>query len=84
MDPYKVIRHPFVTEKTMNLLAQNKIEFIVIRTANKEDVKKAVETLLGAKVVQVRTFHDKEGKHAIVKFAKEHNVNDLATRIGVF
>ena len=84
MDPYKVIRHPFVTEKTMNLLAQNKIEFIVIRTANKEDVKKAVETLLGAKVVQVRTFHDKEGKHAIVKFGKEHNVNDLATRIGVF
>jgi len=84
MDPHKVIRHPFVTEKTMNLLAQNKIEFIVIRTANKEDVKKAVETLLGAKVVQVRTFHDKEGKHAIVKFAKEHNVNDLATRIGVF
>jgi len=84
MDPYHIIRHPFVTEKTMNLLGENKIEFIVIRTANKADVKKAVESLLGAKVVQVRTFIDKEGKHAIVKFAKEHNVNDLATRIGVF
>lgn len=84
MDPYHVIRHPFVTEKTMNLLAENKLEFIVIRTANKGDIKKAVEALLSAKVVQVRTFHDKEGKHAIVKFAKEHNVNDLATRIGVF
>jgi ribosomal protein L23 len=29
MDPYKIIENPFVTEKTMNLLAENKLEFIV-------------------------------------------------------
>ena len=84
MDPYKIIRHPFVTEKTMNLLAENKLDFIVIRTATKPQIRTAVETLLDAKVVHVRTYIDKSGKHAIVKFAPEHNVEDLATRIGVF
>jgi large subunit ribosomal protein L23 len=84
MDPYKIIQHPFVTEKTMNLLAENKLDFIVIRTARKPEIKKAVEALLEARVVQVRTYIDNTGKHAIVKFAPEHNVEDLATRIGVF
>jgi large subunit ribosomal protein L23 len=84
MDPYNIIQHPFVTEKTMNLLGENKLDFIVIRTATKTDVKKAVEALLDARVVQVRTYIDKSGKHAIVKFGPEHNVEDLATRIGVF
>jgi large subunit ribosomal protein L23 len=84
MDPYNIIRNPFVTEKTMNLLAENKLEFIVIRTANKPQIKEAVEFLLDARVIQVRTYIDKTGKHAIVKFGPEHNVEDLATRIGVF
>jgi large subunit ribosomal protein L23 len=84
MDPYRVIRNPFVTEKTMNLLAENKLEFIVLRTASKPEIKAAVEALLEARVVQVRTYIDKTGKHAIVKFGPEHNVEDLATRIGVF
>lgn len=84
MDPYKIIQHPFVTEKTMNLLAENKLDFIVLRTANKTQIRAAVETLLDAKVITVRTYIDKSGKHAIVKFAPEHNVEDLATRIGVF
>jgi large subunit ribosomal protein L23 len=84
MDPYRVIQNPFVTEKTMNLLAENKLEFIVLRTASKPEIKAAVETLLEARVVQVRTYIDKTGKHAIVKFGPEHNVEDLATRIGVF
>lgn len=84
MDPYQIIQNPFVTEKTMNLLAENKLEFIVLRTATKPEIKKAVESLLEARVVQVRTYIDKTGKHAIVKFGPEHNVEDIATRIGVF
>jgi len=84
MDPYQIIQNPFVTEKTMNLLAENKLEFIVIRTATKPEIKWAVEALLEARVVQVRTYIDKTGKHAIVKFGPEHNVEDIATRIGVF
>ena len=50
MNPYNIIRHPFVTEKTMNLLEDNKLEFIVVRWADKLTVKRAVEALLGAKV----------------------------------
>jgi ribosomal protein L23 len=84
LNPYEVIRHPFVTEKTMNHLEDNKLEFIVVRWADKPTIKRAVEALLNARVVQVRTYHDKAGKHAIVKFGPEHKVEDLATRIGVF
>jgi large subunit ribosomal protein L23 len=84
MDPYNIIQNPYVTEKTMNLLAENKLEFIVLRTANKPQIKAAVEALLEARVIQVRTYIDKVGKHAIVKFGPEHNVEDIATRIGVF
>lgn len=84
MDPYTIIQHPFVTEKTMNLLAENKLDFIVNRTAQKPEIRQAVEALMSARVIQIRTYIDKSGKHAIVKFAPEHNVEDLATRIGVF
>lgn len=84
MDPYQIIQNPFVTEKTMNLLAENKLEFIVMRSATKPMIKQAVESLLDAHVVQVRTYIDKTGKHAIIKFGPEHNVEDIATRIGVF
>ena len=62
MDPYKIIQHPFVTEKTMNLLGENKLDFIVKRTADKPTIKKAVEILLEARVVQIRTYIDKEGE----------------------
>lgn len=51
-----VIRRPLVTEKTTLLREDGKtVVFEVSRDANKIDVKRAVETLLGAKVADVRT-----------------------------
>ena len=51
-----VIRRPLVTEKTTMLReAGRTVVFEVARDANKIDVKRAVETLLGAKVDAVRT-----------------------------
>ena len=51
-----VIRRPLVTEKTTQLREDGKIVvFEVARDANKIDVKRAVEKLLGAKVDGVRT-----------------------------
>ena len=52
----EVIRRPLITEKTTVLReAGTAIVFEVARDANKIDVKRAIEKLLGAKVATVRT-----------------------------
>jgi large subunit ribosomal protein L23 len=59
----EVIRRPLITEKTTVLREDGRtLVFHVLRDANKLDVKRAVESLLGAKVENVRTAmaHGKE------------------------
>ncbi|MEF8878901.1 MAG: 50S ribosomal protein L23 [Candidatus Thermoplasmatota archaeon] len=85
MDPYKIVFHPYVTEKTMDLMDNNNsLEFIVKRTATKKQVKYAVERLFDAEVMKVNTRIAKDGKHAIVKFAPEVKAEDIGMRIGIF
>jgi large subunit ribosomal protein L23 len=51
-----IIRRPLITEKTTILREDGRtIVFEVARDANKIDVRRAVEHLLGAKVSSVRT-----------------------------
>jgi large subunit ribosomal protein L23 len=52
-----VIRRPLITEKTSILRERDgrTIVFHVAIDANKTEIKRAVETLLGSKVEQVRT-----------------------------
>ena len=59
----EVIRRPLVTEKTTVMREDGRtLVFEVARTANKIDIKRAVEKLFGAKVADVRTAlaHGKE------------------------
>jgi large subunit ribosomal protein L23 len=52
----EVIRRPLVTEKTSILREDGRtIVFQVSRGANKLEIKRAVEQLLGSKVASVRT-----------------------------
>ena len=52
----EVIRRPLVTEKTTTLRDDGKtVVFEVAKDANKIDIKRAVEALLGSKVESVRT-----------------------------
>jgi large subunit ribosomal protein L23 len=52
----EVIRRPLVTEKTTTLREDGRtVVFEVSTTANKVDIKRAIEKLLGAKVADVRT-----------------------------
>ena len=52
----EVIRRPLVTEKTTVMKEDGRtLVFEVARQANKLDVKRAVEKLLGPKVASVRT-----------------------------
>lgn len=85
-DPHKVILLPFVTEKTMAALErENKLEFVIHKTASKSDVKKAVETLFDAKVESVNTKIGTDGhKRAVVKFKPETKAEDVGMRIGIF
>jgi large subunit ribosomal protein L23 len=85
MDPYSIIFHPYVTEKTMNQMeGNNALEFIVKRTSNKKEIKQCVEELFDVKVKNVNTRVTKYGKHAIVVFMPEFKAEDLGMRIGVF
>lgn len=84
-DPYEIIFHPFVTEKTMNIMENNNaLEFIVKRTANKKIIKKAIEQMFDVKVTSIKTQIKKDGKHAIVRFEPEFNAEDIGMRIGIF
>jgi large subunit ribosomal protein L23 len=49
----EILRKGIITEKTMKLQGQNKYTFQVALQANKIDVRRAVETLFGVKVVKV-------------------------------
>lgn len=85
MDPYKIIFHPFVTEKTMNFMDKNNaIEFVVKRDSNKYQIKKAIEEMFEVKVKEINTRITKKGKHAIVKFMPEFKAEDIGMRIGIF
>ena len=85
MDPYDIVFHPFVTEKTMNFMDKNNaLEFVVKRTASKKQIKEAVEVLFEVKVKDVNTRITKQGKHAIVKFMPEFKAEDIGMRIGIF
>ena len=85
MDPFDVVLHPFVTEKSMNQMEKNNaLEFIVKRNADKTQIKKSVEKMFDVKVKSINTRITKNGKHAIVIFMPEFKAEDIGMRIGVF
>jgi len=54
-DPWTVLRHPHLTEKSMNLVERNNVlVFIVSMKADKAKVKEAVEKGFGVNVEKVR------------------------------
>lgn len=83
--PHAVLLHPMVTEKTMRLMEENNsLEFLVRRTANKAEIKSAIEELFSCEVATVNTRITKDGKRAIIKFGGETSAEDIGMRIGVF
>ncbi|WP_296888825.1 50S ribosomal protein L23 [uncultured Methanobrevibacter sp.] len=86
MDSYSIIIKPHVTEKTMNLIDENnEIVFVVRRSANKGQIKRAFEDLYEEKVERVNTHITPKGeKVAYIKLVEEQMAEELAVRIGVF
>ena len=85
MRPEEVIIRPLATEKAQLLIEQqNTLTFIVRRDATKHDIKRAVETLYGVKVLKVRTLITPRGeKKAYVRLAPEYSASEVATRLGI-
>lgn len=85
MEPYKVIKYPSSTEKSIRLMeSENKLVFVVDRKANKKDVKEAVEKIFKVKVKKVNTYISPKGdKRAYVKFSDETPAIDIATQLGL-
>ena len=52
-----IIIKPVVTEKSMNLLADDKYTFIVDKRANKTEIKNAIESIFKVKVDRVTTMN---------------------------
>lgn len=85
MDPYKIIKYPLSTEKSIRLMeSENKLIFVVDAKAKKPEIKKAIETAFKAKVVKVNTFIAPKGeKRAYVQFDKSTSAIDIATNMGL-
>jgi large subunit ribosomal protein L23 len=76
--------YPFVTEKAMMLLDENKLQFVVNTRSNKKQIVEDVEKLYGFKVKSVRTMTTMKGtKKAILAFEKPESAHEIATRIGL-
>ena len=62
---YNVIIRPIVTERSFDLMAQNKYTFEVAKGANKVEIAQAVEKLFDVKVVGVNTINVKPKKKRV-------------------
>ena len=54
---YDVIIRPIITEKASGLVEKLQYTFEVARTANKSEIKEAVEKIFNVNVVEVRTIN---------------------------
>ena len=83
---YAIIKKPLVTENTFDLIEdQNKLVFIVERTANKYVIKQAIESLYNVKIIKINTLITPRGeKKALVKLHPNDSAADLAIKLGIF
>ncbi len=86
MDPYSIIIKPHLTEKSMNAIDQkNELTFVIRRTAEKGQVKSAIQEMYEVKVERVNTQITSRGvKLAYVKLSEEDSAEDIAMKMGVF
>ena len=80
----KIILRPYNTEKTFAMIEnEQKICFLVEKTATKKEIVSAIDILYKQKAVKVNTARTIYGKKAFVKFQSTEKARDLATKIGM-
>ncbi len=87
-NPRDILIRPIVTEKTTNMMQENKYTFLVPLKANKIEIRQAVEQIFKVKVLDVNTIRvmgktkrmgrtqgkRPDYKKAIVKLAPGQNI----------
>ena len=83
---YTIIKKPLITEKTFDLIErENKLVFIVNRSANKNQIKRAIEKIHNVKVIKVNTMITPKGeKKAFIKLHPDNSAQDIAIELGIF
>ncbi|MDA8368821.1 MAG: 50S ribosomal protein L23 [Nocardiopsaceae bacterium] len=66
-DPRDIIIEPVISEKSYGLMDQNKYTFLVQPSANKTQIKIAVEKIFDVKVTSVNTIN-RQGKRKRTRF----------------
>ncbi len=56
-DPHDILLGPVVSEKSFELADQGKYTFKVAKTANKIEIKEAVQVVFGVKVLSINTLN---------------------------
>ncbi|MFA5333029.1 MAG: 50S ribosomal protein L23 [Candidatus Nanoarchaeia archaeon] len=84
MKNYDVLVNPMATEKSVRLMeTENKLTFVVNKSATKEMIKKAIESMFNIKVSEVNT-HIRGGKKiAYISLHPDFNAMDIANQLGV-
>lgn len=83
-DVVAVVKHPYITEKTFNMIErENKLTFIVRDDSKKDDIREAMKTLYETEADKIYVSRGLHGKKAIIKFKKPEAARDLATRLGL-
>lgn len=85
MDPWKILKYPYMTEKSIAIVErENKIVFVVDRKADKKQIKEAFEKVFDVKVQKVATQIMISGeKKAIIKLKSEFKAGDVAVKLGI-
>lgn len=73
-DPRDILFAPVVSEKSYGLLDENKYTFIVEPTANKTEIKIAIEQIFDVKVLSVNTINRK-GKVRRTRYGSGQRAN---------
>ncbi|HEU4965559.1 MAG TPA: 50S ribosomal protein L23 [Bacilli bacterium] len=55
-NPRDIIKRPVITERSTDLMEENKFAFEVDLRANKTEIKAAIEEIFGVKVAKVNTL----------------------------
>ncbi len=85
MNPWEIILHPHISEKSTRLIEkENTLVFVVRKDATKPEIKRAVEKAFGVKVAKVRTLITSKGyKKAYVRLKSEFSAAEVAMRLGI-
>jgi large subunit ribosomal protein L23 len=83
---YRIIKRPLITEKTFDLIEQqNKLVFMVDKSANKREIKRAIEKIHNVKVIKVNSLITPKGeKKAFIKLHPDYSAQDIAIDLGIF